>query len=186
MPASIRSSIAPEVVQIVEGYAEQLEGHDLRQGEVMVISSNSGINPLPVEMGLLSRGRGLGVVAITSLVFSQSLSRRSLERFRLFEIADVAVVRQPLSGRRCPRGGARRDGESRARILDRLNDAVDEIIAVMIERLSAAGLEAPVLLSERHPGESQPATSASPLREPSPCPVHGDALLLNNDGCQPP
>src|SRR5208283_623085 len=58
--------------ELVEGYAAAiLEGHDLRPGEVLVISSNSGINPLPVEMALLARARGLGVVAITSLAFSQ-------------------------------------------------------------------------------------------------------------------
>ena len=111
--------------ELVEGYAAAiLEGHDLRQGEVMVISSNSGINPLPVEMALLARARGLGVVAITSLAFSRSLIAAPLER--------VPVVRdrrrrarQPLSGRRCTCGGARRDGESRARILDCLNDSAE-------------------------------------------------------------
>lgn len=67
--------------ELVEGYAAAiLEGHDLRQGEVMVVSSNSGVNPLPIEMALLARARGLAVVAITSLQFSRSLTRRATPR----------------------------------------------------------------------------------------------------------
>jgi uncharacterized phosphosugar-binding protein len=139
--------------ELVEGYAAAiLEGHDLRQGEVMVISSNSGINPLPVEMGLLSRARGLGVVAITSLAFSRSLTPRHSSGSRLFEIADVVL------DNRCPAGDALVEVPGvTARVGPGSSIAsmtlLNAMIAATIERLSAAGLEVPVLLSERHPGE---------------------------------
>ena len=88
--------------ELVEGYAAAiLEGHDLRQGEVMVVSSNSGVNPLPVEMALLAQERGLGVVAITSLQFSQSLMPRHSSRVPLVRDRRRRAG-QPLSGQATP------------------------------------------------------------------------------------
>lgn len=139
--------------ELVEGYAAAiLEGHDLRHGEVMVISSNSGINPLPIEMAMLARARGLGVVAITSLEFSQSLIPRHSSGSRLCEIADVVL------DNRCPAGDALVEVPGvTARVGPGSSIAsmalLNAMITATIERLSAAQLEVPVLLSERLPGE---------------------------------
>jgi uncharacterized phosphosugar-binding protein len=139
--------------ELVEGYAQAIiEGYELRRREVMVISSNSGVNPLPIEMAMLARERGLNVVAITSLEFSRSLPPRHTSGSRLFEIADVVL------DNRCPAGDALVSvpgvpakvgpGSSIASIA-----LLNATIAATIERLSAGGREAPVLLSERLPGE---------------------------------
>jgi uncharacterized phosphosugar-binding protein len=118
----------------------------------MVISSNSGINPLPIEMALLSRERGLHVVAITSLEFSRSLTPRHSSGSRLCEIADVVLDNH------CPAGDALVDVAGvQARVGPGSSIAsmalLNATIASTIELLSAQGLEVPVLLSERHPGE---------------------------------
>lgn len=139
--------------EIVEGYAAAiLEGYDVRPAEVMVICSNSGVNPLPIEMAMLARDRGLDVVAITSLAFSTSLPARHSSGKRLFEIADVVLDNH------CPAGDAlievlgvaAKVGASSSIASMALLNAT---IAATVEFLAKAGREVPVLLSERLPGE---------------------------------
>ncbi len=139
--------------ELVEGYAAAIiEGHELRPGEAMLISSNSGVNPLPVEMALLAKQRGLPVVAITSLEFSRSLTPRHSSGSRLFEIADVVLDNH------CPAGDALVEVPGvRARVGPGSSIAsmalLNAVITATIERLSELGREVPVLLSERLPGE---------------------------------
>jgi uncharacterized phosphosugar-binding protein len=48
------------------GYALRLLAHyDLQPGSVILIISSSGINPLPIEMALEGKARGLTVIAVT-------------------------------------------------------------------------------------------------------------------------
>jgi len=68
-----------------------LDGHDLRPGEVLLVTSNSGINAVPVEVALEGKSRGLTVVALTSLRHSQGVPSRHDSGKRLFEIADIVL-----------------------------------------------------------------------------------------------
>jgi uncharacterized phosphosugar-binding protein len=139
--------------ETVEGYAAAiLDGHDIRAGETMIISSNSGINPLPVEMALLAKDAGLQVIAITSESFSGSLPPRHSSGKRLFEIADVIL------DHRCPPGDALVEleglpvpvgaGSTIAAVA-----VLNATMATAAERLLRAGGSPPVLLSEKRPGE---------------------------------
>ena len=139
--------------ELVEGYAAAiLEGHELREGEVMVISSNSGVNALPIEMATLAHARGLSVVAITSLEFSRSLRPKHSSGKRLFELADVVLDNC------CPAGDALVEVPGVAAKVGPSSSIasmalLNAMMAATIELLSADGREVPVLLSERHPGE---------------------------------
>jgi uncharacterized phosphosugar-binding protein len=74
------------------GYGALLLAHyDLQAGDVIVIISNSGINPLPVEMALECKARGLTVVAITCLAHSQAVPSRHPSGRKLYEAADIVV-----------------------------------------------------------------------------------------------
>lgn len=68
-----------------------LDAYDCRRGEVLIVVSNSGINPVPVEMALGGRERGLTVVAITSVTHSQQVPSRHASGRRLFEVADILL-----------------------------------------------------------------------------------------------
>jgi len=78
---------------------ERLEGvaaviladYDLRPGEVFIVISNSGINPLPIEMALLGKERGLRTVAITSWQHSQQVESRHSSGKKLHEVVDIAI-----------------------------------------------------------------------------------------------
>jgi uncharacterized phosphosugar-binding protein len=139
--------------ETVDGYARAiLDAHELRAGETMIISSNSGINPLPVEMAMGAKDAGLQVVAITSLAFSQSLNPRHSSGKKLFELADVALDNHcpPLDALVDIPGVSVRVGPSSTIGAVALLNAT---MAATIERIAASGGEPPVLLSERQPGE---------------------------------
>jgi uncharacterized phosphosugar-binding protein len=71
--------------------AEILAEHDLRAGDVLVVVSNSGRNPVPIEAALYGKERGLVVIALTSLTHSRAVRSRHASGRRLFEVADVVL-----------------------------------------------------------------------------------------------
>jgi len=74
------------------GYATVLlDSYPVASGDLMIVISNSGRNPLPVEMAQEARKRGMGVVGITSLEHSRSVSARQPGGKRLFEVCDVVI-----------------------------------------------------------------------------------------------
>jgi uncharacterized phosphosugar-binding protein len=76
----------------VSGLAKPiLDGHDLRPAEVLMVISNSGINPVPIEAALEGRSRGLTVIALTSLNHSRAMPSRHPDGKRLFEVADIVL-----------------------------------------------------------------------------------------------
>jgi uncharacterized phosphosugar-binding protein len=139
--------------ELVEGYARAiLDGHDVRPGEAMIISSNTGINPLPVEMALVAREAGLKVIAITSLEFSKGVAARHSSGKRLYELADVVLDNS------CPVGDALVEISGLATPVGASSTIASAAIlnaalATAIERLVIAGFDPPVLLSEKRPGE---------------------------------
>ena len=74
------------------GYAGALlEAYPVSAGDLMIVISNSGRNPLSVEMSQIARERGMAVVGITSLEHSRSVEPRQPGGKRLFEVCDVAI-----------------------------------------------------------------------------------------------
>lgn len=78
-------------IERLPGYAEYLlKDYDVDNGVVIVIS-NSGRNPLPIEVAIESKKRGAKVIALTSLAHSNAVTSRHPSGKRLFEIADIVV-----------------------------------------------------------------------------------------------
>lgn len=74
------------------GYAAVLlEPYPLGAKDLLVVASNSGRNPLPVEMAIEARRRGARVVGITSLAHSRTIAARPPLAHRLFEVCDVVI-----------------------------------------------------------------------------------------------
>lgn len=65
--------------------------HDVRPDDVMVIASNSGLNPAIVEMARLVRARKVPVIAIGSVEHSRTMPSRDASGTSLFDNADVVV-----------------------------------------------------------------------------------------------
>ncbi len=79
----------------MSGSAERLEGvaevilkrYDIQSGDLLFVISNSGINPLPLEMALEGRKAGAVVIAVTNVAQSQQSQSRHSSGQRLFEVA---------------------------------------------------------------------------------------------------
>ncbi|WP_273888901.1 SIS domain-containing protein [Rubrobacter naiadicus] len=142
----------------LEGYAEVLlSGEEVREGEAMVIFSNSGINAVPVEMALGARERGLVIVAITSLAHSRSVESRHPSGRKLFELADATIdTHVPPGDAAVELSGVLGDGADGLRagpISTVVGAALLNALVVEVACLRAAsGAEPPVFASQNLPG----------------------------------
>ena len=76
----------------LHGYAEALlNDYPVKEGDVIIIASNSGRNAVTIEMAMEAKKRGMKVLALTSLKHSRSAASRHSSGKRLFELADVVI-----------------------------------------------------------------------------------------------
>jgi len=75
-----------------EGYAKPLVAqYDIREGEPLIVCSNSGINPLPVEVAIEAKKKGAKIIAITSMKDTMSHESRLSNGKKLYQVADVVI-----------------------------------------------------------------------------------------------
>ena len=132
--------------------------HDVRAGDVMVIASNSGMNPAIVEMARLVRDRGVPVIAVGSLAHGRAVASRDTTGTTLFDNADVvvdtltphgdAVVPLVSGGHAC--GTSTLSGVLIAQLL----------VAAAIEELDRRGVQVPVYRSMNTSGADTPNAEA--------------------------
>lgn len=76
----------------VSGFAKALlDSINIVPNSTLIVISRSGVNNAPVEMAFEAKQRGLKVIAITSIKYSQSLKPNNALNKRLYEIADVVI-----------------------------------------------------------------------------------------------
>ncbi len=76
----------------LEGYAEVvLRNYDLREGEVMIVFSASGKNPVPVDVALLSKELGLSTVGVTSVAYARDTPPMHSSGRHLHEVVDAVI-----------------------------------------------------------------------------------------------
>jgi uncharacterized phosphosugar-binding protein len=79
-------------IERVEGLAETiLANFELRPEDVMMVFSASGLTAVPIEMALGARGRGLRVIAVTSVAQSRAAQSQHSSGTRLLDHADVVL-----------------------------------------------------------------------------------------------
>lgn len=87
---SIISEDWPGRVERFEGLGSViLQRTDVRPGEVVIVISNSGVNPLPIDVALEAVQQGAKVVGIGSAAHSKAAATRHSSGKRLLEICDV-------------------------------------------------------------------------------------------------
>lgn len=85
---AIRSSDLERTV----GYGTLLmKRQEVRPGEVLVVISTSGRNPVPVEVALAGKEMGATVIAITSIAYSSSQAPRHPNGKRLSDAGDIVI-----------------------------------------------------------------------------------------------
>lgn len=80
------------LLERTSGYARVVIGtHDIRQGEIVIIISNSGVNPVPIEAVLEAKARGATTVAITSDAHYAGVQSRHESGQRLADVSDITI-----------------------------------------------------------------------------------------------
>ncbi|MGX8851379.1 SIS domain-containing protein [Amedibacillus sp. YH-ame10] len=75
-----------------ESYADVLdEVYTIEKDDVIIMTSNSGRNPLVIEYALRAKQKGAHLIAITSLTHSKRIQSRHKSGLRLFECADIVL-----------------------------------------------------------------------------------------------
>jgi len=74
------------------GYAQYvIRDYDIGPDDVVIVISNSGRNPAPVEMAMEAKERGARIIALTSMAHSSSVSPFNPAGKRLYEVADLVL-----------------------------------------------------------------------------------------------
>lgn len=135
----------------IEGMAKLILGHyTLRAGSVIVVISNSGINPVPVETAMICKEAGLTVVAITNLAHSQAVPARHSSGKKLYEVANIVIDTHGQRGDTALTlpNSALQTGPTSTLIGVAIMDAITaQAAALLLEQ----GVEPPVLVSANVP-----------------------------------
>ncbi len=140
------------MVERTEGYAKViLASFDVRPEEIVVVVSNSGINPVPIELAIEARQIGAKVIAVTSAgAYAGATSRHSSGK-KLAEVVDLVVDSHVPAGDAVitlPGMSAAVGATSTA-----LGAALMNAIMVGVaERLLQTGVQPPVIVSMNVPG----------------------------------
>jgi uncharacterized phosphosugar-binding protein len=131
-----------------------MKGFDGKPGEVLIVFSNSGVNPLPIEILLEGKRRGLFTVAVSSYDHSLRSEPKHSSGKRLMDLADLSIDSH------VPYGDAGLEmPELKMKIGPMSTIAgvsiVNAIIAETIEKIVTAGGEPPVRISRNTPGGDQ-------------------------------
>ncbi len=89
--------------ETISGYGNRLferyaKIYGARQGEFIIIVSNSGRNPSPIDIALRAKEAGLVVIALTALKVSRAASSNHPSGKRLFEVADYVLDNLGIPG----------------------------------------------------------------------------------------
>lgn len=146
------AAVSSTVNERLPGKAEEvLSKAGLRQGDTIIISSNSGINIVPVEAALFAKEKGLKVVAVTSLASARELQSRHPNGKKLSDVADVVIDNHSPAGDGVlfiPENGQQTGGSSTFSSL-----FIAQRIVLCIENLFLSdGLVPPIYMSANVPG----------------------------------
>ena len=141
-----------DLFERIEGVGSTLmRGFDGRPGEVLIVISNSGVNPLPIEVALEGKRRGLFTVGITSFSHSNQVAPKHSSGKRLADVVDIAIDTHVPYGD----AGLTIEGiDSKVCPLSNVAGVaiVHAIAAETIEQIIAQGGSPPVRISRNIPG----------------------------------
>ena len=84
------------------GYAKiVIQDYDIQPKDVVIVISNSGRNPEPVEFAIEAKAKGATVIALTSMKHSRSVSPNNPAGKMLYQVADLVLDNQVPAGDAC-------------------------------------------------------------------------------------
>ncbi|WP_439258012.1 sugar isomerase domain-containing protein [Lonepinella sp. BR2271] len=76
----------------LEGYGTAIASTvNFHKDDILIIHSVSGRNAIVLDLALAAKQKGVKIIALTNVAYSQSVSSRHVSGQRLFELADVVL-----------------------------------------------------------------------------------------------
>ncbi|WOO87916.1 SIS domain-containing protein [Mollicutes bacterium LVI A0039] len=92
IPSKLIEEPSRGIYEMVEGVGEQfVKRTDIRENDVVVLISNSGRNPLSIEIAEFAQKQGAKIIVLTALAVSKTLTSRHSNGKLLYEYADVVL-----------------------------------------------------------------------------------------------
>ncbi|CUW45314.1 hypothetical protein B3286c2_0428 [Brucella vulpis] len=89
-------AVASSHFERIEGAVRPiLDRYGIRDGDVLIVVSNSGVNAAPIEAARYAREKGAAVIALTSVAYSNTIAKG---RTQLLSLADVVLDNDAPSG----------------------------------------------------------------------------------------
>lgn len=155
IPAKAIKEPAGGMYETIEGVGNLfLKRSDIRKEDIVVLISNSGRNPLPIEIALKCREIGTKIIVVTSLESSKELSSKHSCGKNLWELGDVVLDNRVMKGDstiEVPGLPVRVCGTSSVSAAVMLNAAVLEAIQIMLSK----GYVPPVYMSQNIDGGAE-------------------------------
>lgn len=168
----LESFLSPFTAPGKSGKFERLSGigailvdqYDVRSGEVLFVFSNSGVNPVPIEIATAAQAKGAKVVAISSRKHAASVASRHASGKKLVDVADLVIDNGAREGDAAVEYAPGKFAAATSGMVNAY--AVNRIVAEVAGRYIADGLEPPVYLSANLPGgDAHNATLEAKYRE---------------------
>ena len=155
-----------QLIDTMEGVSERLPGYaetilrpyemqyEMRPGEAMIVISNSGINPLPIEVATGARARGLRTIGISNVAQSRAAASLHPSGKHLFEVVDVSLDTHAAPGDAAVQLP---NSDQRSGATSTIAGAfvVNLLMLRVVELLDARGVVPPVLMSKNLPGADE-------------------------------
>ncbi len=128
-----------------------IASQDIRPGEVVFVISNSGVNPVPIEVALEAGALGAKTIAITSDCHYRDVPSRHESGKRLAEVTDLVLDTQVPAGDaliEIPGSFARTGGVSSVIGISLIN----AIVVEATDRLQKMGIDPPIIPTMNLPG----------------------------------
>ncbi len=155
IPAKAIKEPAGGMYETIEGVGNLfLKRSDIRKEDIVVLISNSGRNPLPIEIALKCREIGAKIIVVTSLESSKELLSKHSCGKNLWELGDVVLDNRVMKGDstiEVPGLPVRVCGTSSVSAAVMLNAAVLEAIQIMLSK----GYVPPVYMSQNVDGGAE-------------------------------
>ncbi len=138
------------LLERLEGYGKSLlTSYDVQPGEVVIVISTSGINPVPIEVAEEARAKGATTIAVTSAFsYEEAVSRHSSGK-RLVDVVDLVLDTHVPIGDAIEDVGGTLVGATSTILGAALLNA---LVVATTERLVAGGHPVPAFVSQNVPG----------------------------------
>ncbi len=86
-------------IEQLPGYAKIiLDRLPTKPGDVLILVSVSGRNPVPIEIAMAAKDKGMKVIGITSMQYTNSVSSRHSSGKKMYEFADLVIDNLAVPG----------------------------------------------------------------------------------------